>query len=111
MTDEVTTQDQVTPTAIPWYQSKIMRGIVIGFALQIINKVQTKFQVDVSAFGFSANELAQYVLDLFTAAAVAYTAKARIKQEAAPQVVLTKNKADVINAQAPPPTTDGQQPS
>lgn len=90
----------VPVAAVPWYQSKIIRGIVAGAIAQIISRVQAKWHVDIAVFGLSVTDIVSGAMDGITAIAVAYTARARINQTATPAVVLTKTQADTINETA-----------
>lgn len=97
-----------TPVAVPWYESKIMRGIVAGVVAQIISRVQSRYHFDLSVFGLSVNDVVSGAMDAITAIAVAYTARARVNQTATPAIVLSKPQAAAINETARVQTLDAQ---
>jgi hypothetical protein len=85
------------PTApIPWYQSRILVGILTAVCTQVLARVQAKFHVDLSVFGINANDLASWVLDAVSAIAIAVAAHARVTKPI-PPVTFSKPP------QAPPP--------
>lgn len=95
------TPDPVQPVAIPWYRSKILQGVVAGVVAQVFRVLESRFGVHILP-GLDV-EVVGWIMDVIAAGAVAYTARARLKQEAAPTVVLTKQKAESINATTQPP--------
>lgn len=106
------TDEQNVPSAIPWYKSKILQGIITGVVAQLISKVQVRYNLDLSVWGITANDIVSWTMDVITALAVGYTAHARINQTVTPPtIVLTKKQAEDINTQtvktldpnAPPP--------
>lgn len=89
------------PAAIPWYRSTVLVGILTAVCTQVIARVQAKYHVDLAVFGINANDLAGWVLDGISAAAVAWAAHGRVTQKASPQVTLKPSTAKAINAQSP----------
>jgi hypothetical protein len=102
---QVQQTDDGRPAAIPWYQSKIIRGIVAGVVAQIIKRVQETYHIDLSVLGISANDLVAGAMDFIALAAVAFTARARLTQTSAPVITASKKKADVININSAPAPT------
>jgi hypothetical protein len=97
MTDEVTSG--LDPqAAIPWYKSKILLSIITGVLLQVANKIQTKYHVDIQVVtGVTISDLASWLLDAATGIAVAACSYFRVKQSSAPQITMTPTQAKIIN--------------
>jgi len=84
--------DPVPTPVIPWYQSRVIQGIIVTFVSQLIS--QTKF-----ASLFTSDNVAAiigYVFDGISAIALWYAAHARATK-VNPPIVSSKTKADVIN--------------
>jgi hypothetical protein len=92
--------DDQTPAAIPWYQSKVLQGVVTGLVAQVVSKVQAKYNFDITVLGITVNDLVSGVMDLITLVAVGWTARARLTQKTSPQIVASQPKADSINQEA-----------
>lgn len=90
--------DTDPPAAIPWYQSNVMRGIVAGAVAQVIARAESRFGVHL--IPGADVEIVSWIMDGISAAAIWYTAHARVTQKAAPAVVLTKQKAEDLNTAA-----------
>lgn len=102
-----TPEENVTPapTAVPWYRTAVLRGILITFFTQVIARVAGKYHIDIaalSALGVNADLLAQMTLDGISAIALAYAAHGRVVKPL-PAVTLTKKQADAENAAAVKP--------
>lgn len=76
-------------TPIVWYKSPVLVGLLTAASAQVISRVQSKYHVDLAVFGINATDLANWVLDAVSAAAVGWAARSRIKSTAAP-VTFTK---------------------
>lgn len=75
----MTPQEEVNKLdPIPWYHSAVLRGILIATVSQLLLRVKTKFNVDLSLYGVDANGATELLLDAMTAAALAYSAHGRI---------------------------------
>ena len=92
--------DPLEPVAIPWYKSKILQGILTGIVAQIVARLQSVYHIDITVWGLDVPSLVQWLMDLITAGAIAYTTHARVTQKSAPAVVATKKQADDINKEA-----------
>jgi len=88
--------DPTPPTAIPWYQSKVIQGVAVSVLSQIL--ARTKFASLFTSDNVTA--IVGYVFDGISAAALWYSTHARVTQKSAPQVVSSQTKADVINQEA-----------
>lgn len=94
--------DDSIPAAIPWYKSGVFRGFLVAAFSQVIARVASKYHLDVSALaaaGVNPDVLAQIVLDGISTMAGAYALHARATKPMA-AIVLTKKRADAINASA-----------
>jgi hypothetical protein len=94
----MSTTPDPAPAAIPWYESNILRGIVTGLVAQVLARLQSRFGMHLIP-GLDT-ELVNWIMDAITAGAIAYTTRARVIQKVAPTLVLTKQKAEDINAAA-----------
>lgn len=75
---------QPPPAPIPWYKSPVLVGILTAVSAQIIARVQSYWHINLAVFGIDASDLANWILDAVSAAAVAWAARSRIKSTAAP---------------------------
>lgn len=91
-------------TAIPWYKSAVLRGLLIAVSTQVIDKVQAHYHMNLSIFGLDAQDIADWVLDVISAAAAAYAVHGRVSKPA-PTVTLTKAAADAVNSTPVSPDT------
>jgi hypothetical protein len=98
------TDDTTAPVAIPWYKSAVLRGILIAVLTQVLDKIQIRYHMNLSLFGLNAQDIADWVMDGISGAAITYAAHARVVKPS-PVVTTTKAKADAINLQPPPPAT------
>lgn len=84
--------DPVPTTVIPWYQSRVLQGIVVTAVSQLIS--QTKFA---SLFtSDNVTTIIGYVFDGISALSLWYAAHARATK-ASPPLVSSQAKADAIN--------------
>ena len=92
------------PAVIPWYKSAVLRGIIAAVVPQLLTRAHKQFGLDLSLFGVDANMATDWIMDVISAAALAYATKARISKPL-PAVALTKASAQKAMAQAasPPP--------
>ena len=67
-----------TPDSIPWYKSAVLRGILIATVSQVLLRIKTKFNLDLSAYGVDANSATELLLEAISAASLAYAAHGRI---------------------------------
>lgn len=86
------------PDQIPWYRSKIIVGVVTAVVAQIAARVQSKYHIDFTVYGITADQLTAMALDGVSAIGAALALHGRATQKAAPAITLTKPSA-------PPPTT------
>jgi len=90
-----------TPAAAPWYKSKILQGILTIVVTQLIGKLQTLYHFDTTLLGFGINDIVAWLMDLISAAALAYTTHARVTQKTVPVMTGTQTTADQINIANP----------
>jgi hypothetical protein len=94
----MSTPAPLPPAAAPWYRSAVLQGILVAVIAQGLLRLKTQFGVDLSIYGLDANGLANWAMDIVSALALSYATRARLTQKAAPQITLTKAKADSLNA-------------
>jgi hypothetical protein len=82
-----------SPAAIPWYKSNIYRGLLITLLTQALSA----FKVT-SALTPEAAPIADAILEIVSAAGVAWAAYSRAKHPL-PTVTTTQKQADVVNSQ------------
>lgn len=101
----MTDSTPVDPSAaIPWYRSAVLKGILVLICTQILDRVQKKYQLNLSVFGLDANDLADWILEyVVTPAAGAYIVHARVTKPS-PPVTLTKAAAVAANTLSKEPT-------
>jgi hypothetical protein len=100
----MSTPDPVpAPAAIPWYKSHVLQGILVAVIAQGILRLKAQFGIDLSqyaAFGLDANGIAMWIMDIISAAALSYAARARVSKPM-PAVTANKTQAAAINAVNP----------
>lgn len=84
--------DDPIPTAVPWYKSKVLQGILVTLVLQILSR--TKFASFFSSDDVTA--IVGYIFDAISAGSLFYAAHARVTKPN-PAVVSSQAKADAIN--------------
>lgn len=92
--------------AIPWYKSQVLQGLLIAVVSQGILRIKQQFGIDLTIYGIDANSGAAWLLDVISALAIAYSARARIASPL-PQVTATTAQAAALNnppTAAPPET-------
>jgi|SRR5712671_5416576 len=96
--------DNPIPVAIPWYKSQQLQAILTIVFTQVIARVsahlQTKYQFDVTSLGITPGDLVEWTMNALSAAGVYWATHARVTQKAAPTIVVSQTKADVINEEA-----------
>lgn len=90
------------PDTIPWYKSNIYRGLLITLLTQLLSASKVT-----SALAPSAAPLADAILEIVSAAGVAWAAYSRAKHPL-PNVSVTKKQADAANAAAALTPTEGK---
>lgn len=94
------------PAAIPWYRSHVLQGILVAVIAQGILRLKSQYGIDLSqyaALGLDPNSIANWVIDIISAAALSYSVRARIVKPM-PAVTANKTQAAAINAVTPPIT-------
>lgn len=89
----MSTPNPVPTPVIPWYQSKVIQGIIVTFVLQVL--AQTKFASLFTSDNVTA--IIGYIFDGISAIALWYATHARVTQKAAAPLVSSQTKADAIN--------------
>lgn len=89
--------DATVPAAIPWYKSTVLRGILTIVVTQVIGRVQSEYHIDTEVLGLGVNEIVTWLMNMLSAAALAYIAHARVTQKTAPAVTATQSQADKVN--------------
>jgi hypothetical protein len=86
------------PAAIPWYQSAVIRGVIISVLTQVLalTHLSKKFSGDQVA------GIVDLALQGLAIASAVYAGNARLTQKAAPVVVLTPTKAAKLNQETKP---------
>jgi hypothetical protein len=84
-------------TALPWYRSRILQGLLTIVVSQIVARVQAQFHIDF--MGMSVTDIVNWLMDAITAGAVYWATHARVAPQVPipPVVTLTQNQADQIN--------------
>jgi hypothetical protein len=95
--DAMNSPDPVPPAVIPWYKSTILRGILIAFATQLIDKIQIRYHMNLSLFGLNAQDVADWAMDAISAGAMAWAVKGRVVGPV-PPVALNKAAAQAANS-------------
>lgn len=90
--------DTNTPTAIPWYRSTVLRGVLTIIVTQTLNHAQALYHFDTQVLGLGVNAIVEWIMDLISAGALAYMTHGRITQKSAPTITGTQSTADQINA-------------
>lgn len=85
-----------TPAAIAWYRSHILQGILTVVVSQVIAKVTAQYHIDFAVLGLDVNSVVEWLMNIISAAAVAYATHARVTKPI-PPVTLTKTEADKAN--------------
>lgn len=97
----------VVPTdgAIPWYRSQQFRAILTIVVTQILARLSTyaeaKYHFNITALDVNAADIVAWTMDTISSLAAYWALHARGTQKSAPQIVLTKSKADAVNASVP----------
>lgn len=81
------------PTSIPWYQSAVLKGLLIAALTQLLVQLKHKYNIDLSVYGVDVNDIAVWLMNIVGAAAVAYAAHGRVSKPL-PQVRLPFTKGD-----------------
>lgn len=89
------------PAAAPWYQSNVIRGILVALFSWLLLFLKTKYKIDFVPFGVDANSLADAALLAIASGASAYAVRARVTG-AMPTLTANKSQAAAINAVSPP---------
>lgn len=94
--------DDKPATAIAWYKSRIMVGVLTIVVTQVIKRVQAKYTVDFSIWGTAVPDIVGGIMDGISsiAAYLALHARTSSKVPIPPVVTLTQGGADKVNAQA-----------
>lgn len=87
------------PAAIPWYKSHILQGILTVVVTQVIAKVASLYHIDFAVLGLDVNSIVEWLMNIISAAAVAYATHARVTKPI-PPVTLTKTEAAKANLTA-----------
>lgn len=94
----MSTPDPVTPAAIPWYQSTMLRGLVVILVSQAVARVQSQFHLDVpGALGLTVNDLVNAAMDALALFGAGLVVHGRVTQKAAPVITATRTGAAKIN--------------
>lgn len=85
-------------TALPWYRSRILQGLLTILVSQAVARVQAQFHIDF--MGMSVTDIVNWLMDAITAGAIYWATHARVAPAVPipPVVTLTKSEADQINA-------------
>lgn len=89
------------PAAIPWYNSTILRGILTIVVTQVIGRLQSQYHIDTTLLGLSVNDFVSWIMDIISAAALAYMARGRVSQKVSSIITTTQAAADKINSDNP----------
>ncbi len=84
------------PSAIPWYKSHVLRSLLVILVSQGIARLQTRFHIDMNMYGVSTADAVNWLMDIISAGAIAWAAKARVSMPQ-PTITSTQAKADVQN--------------
>lgn len=87
-------------TAIVWYRSRIMQGLLTILATQLVKHAQSHYSLDISAmWGSAVPDIVNGTMDGIAALALMWAGHARVSPKVPiPSVVtLTKSSADSIN--------------
>ncbi len=102
-----------TEGAIPWYKSQQFRAILTIVVTQIVSRlsvyVESKYHFDVAVLNINIADIVSWLMDTASAVGAYWALHARGTQKSAPQIVLTKSKADEINAPLSQPSTGDSQ--
>lgn len=106
----MSTPDPVqAPAAVPWYNSQVLRSLLIAVVPQALLRLKTQFGIDLTTDGVDANMAVNVMMDAISAVAVYWAARARITKPM-PTITLTKSQAEAINAVAPPTSPPAKVP-
>jgi hypothetical protein len=81
---------------IPWYKSRILQGLLTILITQLIAKITSLWHIDFAVLGLDVNSVVEWLMNIISAAAVAYATHARVTKPI-PPVTLTKTEADKAN--------------
>ena len=89
--------DPQTVTAIPWYKSRILQGLLTIVVSQVVAKVQAQWHIDFQ--GMSVTDIVSWLMDAISAFGVYLATHARVAPSVPipPVVTGTQSQADVIN--------------
>jgi hypothetical protein len=87
--------------SIPWYKSRILQGILTIVVTQLIAKITGMWHIDFAVLGLDVNSIVEWLMNIISAAAVAYATHARATKPI-PPITLTQTGADKANLTAPP---------
>lgn len=95
--------EQRQPTAVVWYRSRIVTGIVTIIVSRALDYAQKRWHFDATLFGITANDLVSAVLDGIGAIAAYVALHARVSPSIPipAKVTLTQASADQANATNP----------
>lgn len=91
-------------TAIPFYKSRILQGLLTIVVTQVIAKVTAQYHIDFAVLGLTADNIVQWIMDGISAGAVYWATHARVAPQVPipPVVTLTQTGADKANLTVPP---------
>jgi hypothetical protein len=87
--------------AIPWYRSHILQGILTVVVTQLIAKITALWHINFALFGLDVNSIVEWLMNIISAAAVAYATHARATKPI-PPITFTQTGADKANLTASP---------
>lgn len=76
--------DPVPQTPIPWYKSQILLAILTAVVAQGLLRLKTQFHLDLTLYGVDANGAANWLMDIISAAAMAWAYHARVAKPLPP---------------------------
>lgn len=82
--------------AIPWYQSRILQGLLTIVVSQVISRVQARYHVDF--MGMSVTDIVGWIMDAISAAGVYWATHARVAPSVPIPAVITLTKAQATEA-------------
>lgn len=85
--------------ALPWYKSRILRGLLTIVVTQLIAKITAQYHINFAILGLDINSIVEWLMNLISAGAVAYATHARVAPSVPipPVITLTKASADAKN--------------
>ena len=76
--------------SIPWYRSAVLQGLLTVVVSQSVARLQSHYHIDFSIMDVSVTDVVNWLMDMISAAALAYAAHGRIAKPT-PPVTLTKD--------------------